>query len=223
MNATLRVMQVAYSQQRAVYESAVEEISAWLAEQPTNASNTANSTAPFDPTSTSPRLGSPLLREPDANVKQPETPAATSPHSQKSRRATRKGSASARSGFDSTQLCPYVLPAIAEPIPSPEVTKHLVQSLASTARAPWADAVTKFEAVACAMALPVDTLTPPPRPPVDTPPPTPPPEPLPLNGYLWSALGKTAFVQDGFDMSKDKLEHLLARAAERAAAAQTAA
>eukprot|EP00892_Ulva_mutabilis_P012377 jgi/Ulvmu1/9511/UM052_0084.1 len=78
--------------------------------------------------------------------------------------------------------------------------------------------VARFEVARAAMAVPLKDYRPPPRPPLDEPPPTPPPEPLPINGYVWSAVGKTAMVVDGLDLSPDKLRELEERAALRAAA-----
>lgn len=73
----------------------------------------------------------------------------------------------------------------------------------------------RFEVARAAMAVTLEEWKPPPRPPLDAPPATPPPEPLPVNGYLWTALGKTAMVMDGLDLSPDKLQQLEALAAAR--------
>lgn len=75
--------------------------------------------------------------------------------------------------------------------------------------------VARFEVARAAMVVELEEWKPPPRPPLDAPPPTPPPEPLPVNGYLWTALGKTAMVVDGLDLSPDKLQQLEAALAAR--------
>jgi hypothetical protein len=114
--------------------------------------------------------------------------------------------------------CPIALPTIPAPIPTPSATVALFQALAAAADAPWATSTAKFEAAATMLVLPAELYAPEPRPPLDAPPPTPPPEPLPTNGYLWSAVGRTAFIIDGLDLSPTKLEELNALAEKRQAA-----
>lgn len=77
--------------------------------------------------------------------------------------------------------------------------------------------VARFEVARAAMAIPLEEYRPPPRPPLEAPPATPPPEPLPINGYVWSAIGKTAMVVDGLDLSPNKLRELEELAAKRGA------
>jgi hypothetical protein len=204
--------QVAYARERAAYEKALADITAWQ-----DARRIATPPSPS---------GAPAAGPFDAS---PGHDGAAAPHSltaggAKTRRTMRKTTASHRVETDSDETCPISLPHLSAPIPAPEAAAHLLHALAAKAEArPWVDAAARFEAAAATLALPAAALTPPPRPALATPPATPPPEPLPLNGYLWSALGKTAFVADGFEMSKAKLAELEALAAQRGASARGAA
>lgn len=213
-------MQATYDEQRAAYEEAYAQITAWQSDhidpaRPSSRQSLAGSLAGSLPDGLSgdeSRL--------DATLR---TPPALAQAGCKSRRNTRKSITSrAPDASVPAATCPVHLPPVPEPVPPLRATQHLREALAAAAAAPWATPAARFEVAACVMALPTERYTPAPRPPLDTPPPTPPPAPLPLNGYLWSALGKTTFIVDGIDMSKEKLEELEQRIAAREAAAAAA-
>jgi hypothetical protein len=108
------------------------------------------------------------------------------------------------------------LPAPTAPAEAPLDTPPCAAPRAVFEPAHW------FAVASAAMAVPLADYEPPVRPPLDSPPKTPPAEPLPLNGLLWSALGRTAMVVDGLDLSPAKLQELESLAKARTASAVAA-
>ena len=195
------VAQVEYDHSRTAYTSAVAAVKAWQARF-----------------LESKRSGTP---DSASSAMRPAHAPATAAGLAKSKRP-RRGK-SLEDDCSSEAVCPVRIPPIEPPIPA--AVPHTVESikaLAAAASQPWATPAARFEVAAAALALPAAAFTPPPRAPLDAPPPTPPPEPLPTDGYLWSALGKTAYLVDGLELSPTKLADLEALAKERAAAAADA-
>ena len=210
------IAQASYAQQRTAYESAYEQITAWQDTQSDTPRASPRQSAAGSVLdgggSGEALLGAQTLRAPQL-----------AQAGCKSRRHARKSiTCKASDASHLARPCPVQLPAIAEPIPPPVATQHLREALAAAAAAPWATPAARFEVATCVMALPASHYTPAARPPLDTPPASSPSAPLPLNGYQWSALGKTAFTVDGIDMSKEKLAELEQRRAAREAAAPVA-
>ena len=214
-------VQVAYEAQRAVYVDVHARILAWHSAGPPRPLSPPATTA----TATGSRAPGSLAAAAAAasgdaataaQAGGGDTAAKASKLGGKSARASRRGLGGRASEASALSECPLTLPDIGEPIPAPASTRTLRTKLAQlTTKAPWATPAAQAAVAAAVMTEPAAAYVPAPRPPLAEPPATPPPEPLPLNGYLWSALGKTAFVSDGLDLSPDKLKEL-----ERAAAAQ---
>jgi hypothetical protein len=218
-------MQVAYESQRAIYTAQAAAIREWQQRflDTVRASHPSSMSAAAATAAATSAPGSPNS-SPGDTLRGHGSVAAAFPHPGAGTRRTRKSRAAGKSfagSLNQEARCPIALIPISDPIPAPTAILALLQLLAAAALAAWATPSAKFEVATAVLCLPMDLYVPLPRPPLDAPPPSPPPEPLPTDGYVWSAVGKTAFIVDGLELSPTKLDELNAVAEERQCAAES--